>query len=137
MFHHKWPCVEVIIVACLCKLICLHSMRRRQDVDQLFGELAKYIKKRLHGAACLNDFVLELQRFLHQLGRQHEKLNYVIAMNNIRDWKSWLECLGKKLVGIGGPSAPHVFEFCRREGLPPCHHLIAQWSQVAGAHPVT
>ena len=29
----------------------------------------------------------------------------------------WLTTLGRKLTGIGGPSAPHVFEFVRRQGV--------------------
>jgi len=65
-----------------------------QDIDQLFGELAKWVRKRLHTASCIDDFVNSLQEFLdHGIHRPFDKLRRVIKMNTIRDWKASLSVL--------------------------------------------
>lgn len=99
-----------------CTLNFLRTGHTHEDIDQLFGELAKWIRKRLPRAETLDEFETSLNEFLAQLNRPHEPLHYVWRINHVRNWKVWLEQLGKKLGGIGGPSAPHVYEFAARRG---------------------
>ena len=47
--------------------------------------------------------------------RPHEPLKVAFKLDRIRNWKAWLECMGKRLTGLLGPAAPHVFEFMRRD----------------------
>ena len=59
-----------------------------QDIYQLFGELAKWVRKRLHRASCIDDFAASLQDFLKVVHRPFERDRYVFKMNVIRDWKA-------------------------------------------------
>lgn len=47
--------------------------------------------------------------------RPHEPLKTCFKLDMVRDWKSWFESLGKRITGLLGPSAPHTFEFQRRD----------------------
>ena len=47
--------------------------------------------------------------------RPHEPLKVAFKLDRIKNWKAWLECMGKRLTGLLGPAAPHVFEFVRRD----------------------
>ena len=65
---------------------CLRTGHSHEDVDQLFGELE----------------------------RPHEGGRFVFKVDQVRDWRPWLlEAIPARLIGIGGPGAPHVFEFSR------------------------
>ncbi len=95
-------------------LRCGHT---HEDVDQVFGELSKFVKKALHYAEVVDDFVKGINRFLQVLVRPYEKrFRLVLRMDRIRNWKSYLHQLGVRIEGIGGPSAPHVFDFIKRCG---------------------
>lgn len=47
--------------------------------------------------------------------RPHEPLQVCFKLDVVRDWKGWFECMGKRITGLLGPSAPHTFEFQRRD----------------------
>ena len=63
----------------------------------------------------------QLRRLLNQKfmpkTRRTEPTREAFKLDVIRDWKSYLACLGRKITGIAGPDAPHHFEFVRRS----CH----------------
>lgn len=55
--------------------------------------------------------------FFKQSGmRPHEPVKAAFKLDAVRNWKGWFEKTGKKVSGIYGPSAPHWFEFIRRDG---------------------
>ena len=46
--------------------------------------------------------------------RPHEPLKLCFKLDRVRDdWKTWLSHMGRRIVGLLGPSAPHVFQFVR------------------------
>ena len=47
--------------------------------------------------------------------RPHEPLKLCFKLDRVRDWKTWLSHMGRRIVGLLGPSAPHVFQFVRRD----------------------
>lgn len=54
--------------------------------------------------------------FLRDSGmRPHEPLKVAFKLDEIHDWKAWLAQGVRKVSGIAGPSAPHWFEFIRRD----------------------
>jgi hypothetical protein len=52
------------------------------------GELAKWVRKRLHHASCIDDFVVSLREFIKVLRRPREGEGFVLKLNVIRDWKA-------------------------------------------------
>ena len=84
-----------------------------EDMDQFFGELAKWVKKRLHYAQCLAEFKVSLDSFLKHVHRPYEKQTRVRIVDQVRDWKHFLEGMQKSVSGIMGPTAPRVFEMAR------------------------
>jgi hypothetical protein len=54
----------------------------------MFGELAKWVRKKLHRASSIDDFVASLREFLASLNRPYEPMGYVIKMNVILDFKA-------------------------------------------------
>jgi hypothetical protein len=62
------------------------------------------------------DFKISLERFMSCVCRPYEKTRKVTVVDKVRDWKGWLAKSGKHLFGIGGPTAPRVFEMQRRGG---------------------
>ena len=85
-------------------------------MDQWFGDLAKWVRRYLTFAKTVEDFLVSMNRFANSCWRPHESIGLAFKLDKIRGWKLYFAHLGKKLVGIGGPSAPHHFEFVRREG---------------------
>jgi len=57
-----------------------------------------------------------MRRWLVRHPRPSEPKRYVWKLDQTRWWKPWLSLMGKSIVGIAGPSAPHVFYFERRNG---------------------
>jgi hypothetical protein len=94
----------------------LRTGHSHEDIDQMFGEIAKWIVRRLRIAHSVDDVISSLRDFFKQYTRLYEVLKFVTRMDWIRDWKSWVLLLEKKFVGIAGMSAPHVFEFLCRAG---------------------
>lgn len=88
-----------------------------QDIDQVFGDMSKWIRERLHSASTINDFHLSLQSFAQSLHRPSEQIRRVIQMDVMRDWKTYVEHIPKRVQGIAGPTAPRVFDMVRREGV--------------------
>lgn len=85
-----------------------------QDIDQVFGDLSRWIRTKLRYAQGLEDFRKSLHCFLQQLPRQHERDRMCLIVSQVRDWKSYLAHLGKTITGIAGPTAPRVFDFVQR-----------------------
>jgi hypothetical protein len=81
----------------------------------VFGDLAKWIRKRLPFAQTLGDFKSGLVTFLSELKRTHEKIREVVQVDQVRDWKSWLQGTKRHVRGIGGPSAPRWFQGVARK----------------------
>jgi len=87
-----------------------------KDVDQVFGDVTKWIRKNLHSALTITDFQKSLQHFAENLQRPFERLRRVVMVDKVRDWKTHVEYIPKRVVGIAGPTAPRVFDMVRREG---------------------
>lgn len=47
--------------------------------------------------------------------RPKEAIRCSFKQDFVRDWKAYFESTGKRVAGIFGPSAPHYFEFRRRD----------------------
>ena len=86
-------------------------------MDQWFGELAKWVRRRLSTADHPDDFVKSLDEFQRKEPRRYEPEHYAFKLDQIRDWKSWVAQVPQKLTGIAGPAAPHLFQFRQRRGL--------------------
>ena len=82
-----------------------------EDIDQWFSSLAKWVRSKLVYAETLNDFQDSFVQFFRKHPRPYAKQAQVLRFDNIRNWKSFLGFLGKRIKGIAGPSAPHLFEF--------------------------
>lgn len=99
----------------------LRSGHSHEDIDQFFGEVAQYIANHGRFVHSLDHMADVLRRFFTQCrARIYEPLKLVTRMDWVRDWKSWLFAMKKKIVGIAGQAAPHVFEFILRSGSPTC-----------------
>ena len=94
----------------------LESGHTHEDVDQIHGQVCREVRRH----RCLktpNEFQKCLDDFLkHKIDRPHEKDRFCIQVGKVRDWATWLQPLKIHLAGVGGPSAPHSFEFVRRQG---------------------
>lgn len=98
-----------------------------QDVDQVHSSLAVYVWKQ----QCIETvaaFTAVVDTWLQALERPHEPGRYVVKMDFCRNWKTFLQQIGKRVTGIAGPSAPHVFHICPRNTLSPSHALRSQGS---------
>ena len=94
----------------------LRTAHTHEDVDRDFSSLAKYIMKELY-LDTIQDFVAAIGRWLKGYNRPHEPNRYVVQLDQHRDWKHWLLDLDMQIVGIFGPTAPHLFMFVPRAGL--------------------
>ncbi len=81
--------------------------------------MTKWIRKTLHSASTITDFEKSLQDFAANLRRPFEPLRRVVVVDKVRDWKTHVEHIPKRVVGIAGPTAPRVFDMVRREGWTP------------------
>ena len=94
-------------------MACLRTGHSHEDIDQLFGQLAAKIAK-MKIVLTSEDLLTQLKRVCHELERPHEPHRFVFKVDQVRDWRPWLlEAIPAKLAGIGGPGAPHVFNFSR------------------------
>jgi hypothetical protein len=82
----------------------------------MHGQVCREVRRH----PCLktpDDFVKCLDTFLKETTkRPHEKDRFAVKVERVRDWSAWLKPIKAHLTGVGGPSAPHSFEFVRREG---------------------
>ncbi len=108
-------CVAMGLVT-TCSLCFLRPGHTHEDIDQLFGSLAAYVKRMLPVAHSMADFIKCFEDFFEKLKRPHEPVACVRRIDHIRDWKGYFASMGRHLCGIGGPSAPKVFNFIRRKG---------------------
>jgi len=69
-----------------CGLTCLRSGHSHEDVDQLFGSLAKFLCKRGQKAEVPEDFRVLIGKFLDELHRPFEKGKYSILLEQSRPW---------------------------------------------------
>ena len=93
----------------------LRTGHTHEDIDMVFSLLASWMWKVLL-LATVTYFVASIKTWLQQIKRPHEPHRFVVKLDQIHDWKTWLGKLGRHIVGLGGPSAPHVFELVRRNG---------------------
>ena len=89
-----------------------------EDIDQTHGEVAKRLKRDCRRAMSIWDFRSALDKIVKSLHRPHEKFAEVLVVNRVRNWKDHLASLSVQVSGIGGPSAPKVFECIKRKGQP-------------------
>ena len=92
-----------------------HVRRAYEDVDQWFGELAKWVARKLTVASEPQEFVDSLLQFQHHLQRPYEPRHISHKLDQVRNWKAYLANIPQSIAGIAGPRAPHVFHFQRRE----------------------
>lgn len=86
-----------------------------QDIDQWFSELAAWTKKRLYVAETIEDFIISFEHFIAK-SRPHEPKKVVLPVEAVRDWKGYFQTMNRTIRGIAGQTAPHYFEFVKREG---------------------
>lgn len=92
---------------------CLRAGHSHEDVDQLFGQIAVKIAK-MKSVLTSENFLSALQRVCVELERPHERERNVFKIDQVRDWRPWLlSAIPARLLGIGGPGAPHMFLFSR------------------------
>ena len=84
-----------------------------EDLDQHFSRLTAYIRHHLREAETLCDFQTCMTAFSARAYRPHEKNYYVKRVDQVRSWKEHLACMKRHLRGIGGASAPKVFQFTK------------------------
>lgn len=94
-----------------------------EDVDQMFGDLARWVLKKLRVAQNLCDFTASLWAFAETANWPHEEHCFVQRFDLVRGWKNFLANIRKSVSGIGGPGAPHVFSCVLRRSLPRGHVL--------------
>ncbi|CAK9061755.1 unnamed protein product [Durusdinium trenchii] len=89
------------------RLSFLRTGHSHEDIDQLFGRVASFIKLKVRTALTSSDFVHALEEFTRQLDRPFEPQRFVVKLDSIRDWRGWLsEAMPVSLKGIGGPRRP-------------------------------
>lgn len=92
---------------------CLRAGHSHEDVDQLFGQIAVKIAK-MKSVLTSEAFFAALQRVCVELERPHERERNVFKIDQVRGWRPWLlGAIPARLLGIGGPGAPHMFMFSR------------------------
>jgi hypothetical protein len=89
---------------------CFDNPTVEEDIDQMFGDLAKWVRKTLHFAQTIAEFYNSLKLFLQRLRRPHEPHREVLVVDKVRDWKSYFETINKQVKGISGPTAPRMFK---------------------------
>lgn len=89
-FVMRWA--STLVSDHLVKETCLSFLRTghsHEDVDQIFGQAADWIRRRLPRAESSDDVVDSLNDFLRQLDRPHEPIRRCLKLDATRDW-----CLG-------------------------------------------
>lgn len=99
------------------KISLHHSVSAFSMITALPANISGFILRKLPVAEEPHDLISALNTgFFNEPGmRPHEPVKSAFKLDHVRDWKSWLESGGKRISGIFGPSAPHWFEFVRRE----------------------
>ena len=68
------------------RLSFLRTGHSHEDIDQLFGRVASFIKLKVRTALTSSDFVHALEEFTRQLDRPFEPQRFVVKLDSIRDW---------------------------------------------------
>ena len=77
---------------------CLTSGHSHEDIDQMFGSVARFVIRKCKVANTPMDFQSILVDFLAQLPRAHEPNRWVVKLDKVRDWS--LVMIGKLLVAV-------------------------------------
>ena len=78
------------------QLSFLRTGHSHEDVDQLFGRIADYVKTHLRSAQSSSDVVECLESFVKQVDRPFERKRFVVKLDATRNWSSCL-CLSAQL----------------------------------------
>ena len=83
-------------------LQCLRSGHSHEDLDQVFGQLAKHLVRKGSQAMEPCDFVALISKWLNEsLVRPYEQKRYCIQLDQVRDW-----CLARIIFETGLPGCP-------------------------------
>ncbi|CAE7294563.1 unnamed protein product, partial [Symbiodinium sp. CCMP2592] len=81
----------------------LRTGHSHEDVDQLFGQVAKHLK-RVRQCQTSEELVSHVQSFLDALPRPYEPGRFAFKVDNTREWKGfYLKAVPVQLTGIAGP----------------------------------
>lgn len=69
------------------RLSHLRAGHSHEDIDQLFGQCAQYMKSKLRNAQSSSDVADCLRAFVNQCHRPFEKGRYVVKLDHCRDWQ--------------------------------------------------
>ena len=69
------------------RLSHLRAGHSHEDIDQLFGQCAQYMKSKLRNAQSSSDVADCLRAFVNQCNRPFEKGRYVVKLDHCRDWQ--------------------------------------------------
>ena len=64
----------------------LRSGHSHEDVDQVFGHCADWVRRKLPVALTSEDFVRSINEFLKQLDRPHDPSRHCYKLDQTRDW---------------------------------------------------
>ena len=68
-------------------LSSLRTGHSHEDIDQLFGQLAKYLVSRCRFAGSISDFVSVISNFMDTaMKRPHERGRYCVQLDQTRNW---------------------------------------------------
>ena len=73
----------------------LRSGHSHEDIDQIFGQCAEWVRRKLPVAQSSADFVSSVNVFLQQLDRPHDLQRACYKLDQTRDW-----CLGFHVIAV-------------------------------------
>ena len=117
-------------------LECLRTGHSHEDIDQLFGVLARHLV-RVRDVPTSDHFVDSINEFLRGFKREHEKHRACFKLDQVRDWSHCLPQTGSLLssTGFRKSKAKHALDrlglhpgkaSTRRPSRSPCKALLDQ-----------
>ena len=68
------------------RLSFLRTGHSHEDIDQLFGQLAAYVRNNIRVALTSSDFITGLEHFCKSVDRPYEPVRFVKKLDHTRDW---------------------------------------------------